>query len=153
MYNDREYGAQLVEELGVVELIGGMQDDGWNEDVLHQKHGQAGRIWIGGIFVWVAWSKKYSLDVVLVDDGEGGVVEVHEGLVDPPGHVGDERAHQEQEAGLGDEECQPLHALGLRCQCNDWVQNDLENLEDSQEDCGRVRLCENEQGHIVKPIG
>ena len=123
MYNDREYGAQLVEELGVVELIGGMQDDGWNEDVLHQKHGQAGRIWIGGIFVWVAWSKKYSLDVVLVDDGEGGVVEVHEGLVNPPGHVGDERAHKEQEAGLGDEECQPLHALGLRCQCNDWVQN------------------------------
>ena len=41
---DREYGAQLVEELGVVELIGGVEDDGWDEDMLHQEHRQAGRI-------------------------------------------------------------------------------------------------------------
>ena len=43
---DREYGAKLVEELGVVELIGGVEDDGWDEDMLHQEDRQAGRIWI-----------------------------------------------------------------------------------------------------------
>ena len=47
---DREYGAKLVEELGVVELIGGVEDDGWDEDMLHQEHRQAGRIWIDRMF-------------------------------------------------------------------------------------------------------
>ena len=47
---DREYGAKLVEELGVVELIGGVEDDGWDEDVLHQEDRQAGRIWSDRMF-------------------------------------------------------------------------------------------------------
>ena len=42
--NDREYGSELVEELGVVELVGGVQDDWGDEDVLHQEHGQADKI-------------------------------------------------------------------------------------------------------------
>ena len=77
-----------------------------------------GRLAEYGLVEFFSWfgKKKYSLDVMLVDDREGGVVEEHEGLVDAPGHVGDKQADQEQEAGLGDEECQPLHALGLICQ-------------------------------------
>ena len=47
---DREYGAQLIEELGIVELIGGVEDDRWDEDMLDQIHRQAGRIWIDGVF-------------------------------------------------------------------------------------------------------
>ena len=45
MYNDREYGAQLVEELGVVELVGGVQDDWRDQDVLHQEDRKAGKTW------------------------------------------------------------------------------------------------------------
>ena len=47
---DREDGAQLVEELGVVELIGGVEDDGGDEDMLHQEDRQAGTIWIDWMF-------------------------------------------------------------------------------------------------------
>ena len=39
----REYGAKLVEELWVVELIGGVKDDGWDEDMLDQVHRQPGK--------------------------------------------------------------------------------------------------------------
>ena len=39
----REDGAKLVEELWVVELIGGVKDDGWDEDMLDQVHRQPGK--------------------------------------------------------------------------------------------------------------
>ena len=89
--------------------------------------------------------KKYSLDVVLVDDRELGVLEVHEGHVNAPGRVRDDQPDQEQEARLRDKESQPLQTLRLRCQCNDGLKckDYLENLEeDGEEDCG-----EDEEGN------
>ena len=71
--------------------------------MLHQKHRHAGRIWL---MEYLDWS-KYSLDVVLLDDKTGVVLEVHEGRVHPPGSVKDNQTHQEQEAGLRDKENQP----------------------------------------------
>ena len=74
-----------------------------------------GRLAKYGLMEYLGWS-KHSLDVVLVDDGVGGVPEEHGGLVHPPGHVGDNQTHQEQEARLRDEESQPLQKLGLSYQ-------------------------------------
>ena len=62
--------------------------------------------------------------MVLVDDREGGVVEVHEGLVHPPGRMGDNQTHQEQEARLRDEESQPLQTLRLEIISRIRIRND-----------------------------
>ena len=40
---NREYRGELVEELGVVELVGGVQDDRRDQDVLHQEDRKAGK--------------------------------------------------------------------------------------------------------------
>ena len=83
--------------------------------------------------------------MVLLDDIELNGVEVHEDLIQAPGHVRDDQTHEEQEARLRDKESQPLQALRLRCQCNDGLKckDYLENLEeDGEEDCG-----EDEEGN------
>ena len=54
--------------------------------------------------------------MVLLDDIELNGVEVHEDLIQAPGHVRDDQTHEEQEARLRDKECQPLHTLRLKCQ-------------------------------------
>ena len=56
----------------------------------------------------------YSLNVVLVDEGEVAAAKDHVGLVQPPGHVGDDQADQEQDARLRDVVCQPLHEVRLK---------------------------------------
>ena len=42
---NREYRGELVEELGVVELVGGVQDDRRDQDVLHKEDRKAGKTW------------------------------------------------------------------------------------------------------------
>ena len=76
------------------------RQEGWQNVVSVQIHG---------------WKLLFSLNVVGSKIRVAGVVDVHEDLVHPPGDVGDDQADEEQEARLRDKECQPLHALGLRC--------------------------------------
>ena len=52
--------------------------------------------------------------MVLVDEGEVAAAKGHVGLVQPPGHVGDDQADQEQDARLRDVVCQPLHEVRLK---------------------------------------